>query len=309
MANASIASSSTEVAGHSTRSTPTGLDPSHPMIRSLYYRAMDATETESIFRDQTALDIVEKFHDELAILECVPAGMRYLLTTRCMLIDLYCSKFMEHYANQGKECTILNLSGGLDTRVYRLRPKSHVQWLEVDKPGWVELRAQHVKMQSTDNVHWIPVDISDPAWLEDGKSWLDDIPKNNPTLVIIEGVAVTFRRSFFDKIIRKLLDHLETGEIVLDVNGRAAQIMVATRWLSWSRKVRATMEWSCEHPTTLESIHPKLKFVEQKSCVTLAEEDFDDWGSVVGKVKLSIVKGGIFGSTVRNQSRVLRFTF
>lgn len=89
-------------------------------------------------------------------------------------------------------------------------------------------------------------------------AWLDDIPADRPTLIVLEGLVMYLTAADGEGLVRRLVERFPSGELALDVIG---SLMITMQL--WNRMLKATgttMSWGVDQPQALEALNPRLKF-------------------------------------------------
>ena len=85
------------------------------MVQTLYARAKETRKQNAKFKDEIAVEIVEKLDYDFSKAE-KDAAMSSGVIARTILLDQMVGAFLEEYP----DATVVNIACGLDTRVYRL---------------------------------------------------------------------------------------------------------------------------------------------------------------------------------------------
>lgn len=219
----------------------------------LYFRAVDADDPETILGDVYAKQLINKI--PLDIVNTMGADLRYVKfwCLRAQRIDRWCREFMSEHP----ECTVVNLSCGLDTRNHRLQPPSGVRWFDVDHPEVMEFR-HRVLSRPTGDYRTMPVDITDPD-----HSWIYAFPNNRPTLVIAESNIFYLEPSIAKGIFYATADHFTEGKILFDVLGSLCATLINMKMAKAQKNTGMKILWPVDDPQLLTKIHPKLKFIDE----------------------------------------------
>ncbi|MGE0631853.1 MAG: class I SAM-dependent methyltransferase [Pseudobdellovibrionaceae bacterium] len=148
-----------------------------------YYRAKETERSDALFRDPFAKILIgEKGHK---ISESMPQVSRYTewsVISRTVIID----RFIEKAIQEGVD-TILNLGAGLDSRPYRMKLPSDLEWIEADYPNIIRHKSELLKSETpTCRLTRVEIDLADDV---KRREFLKSVnQKARKVLVITEGV-------------------------------------------------------------------------------------------------------------------------
>ena len=182
---------------------------SQTMLVTLNARAKDANQPNSILHDTSAAEILDKLGYRCRS-SVVDGGGFASMILRAHLFDSWAVEFL----NAHPEATVLHLGCGLDSRALRLKWGPRVRWIDVDQADVVALRRELLPDPAADGADYqlLASSIAD-------ESWLESIPADRPTLIIMEGLV-----PYLDDVqVRRFLDrtcrHFPTGQVVFDIIG------------------------------------------------------------------------------------------
>lgn len=239
----------------------------------LYFRAVDADDPESILGDLYAKQLVNKI--PLDVVDTMGSDLRYVKfwCLRAKRIDWWCRDFIAEYP----ECTVVNLSCGLDTRNHRLEPPSSVRWFDVDHPEVIEFRHRTLSRPNGD-YHTMSIDIAD-----DDSSWVYSIPKDRPTLVIAESNMFYLKPEVAKGIFYTIADHFTVGQITFDVLGSLCATLINMKMAKAQKNTGMKILWPVDDPRIMTKIHPKIRFVDEMRY----SDDMPPW---FGEFKTKLLK-------------------
>ncbi len=110
---------------------------SEPLIRNIsdtarwvaMYRALESERTNAVFRDRFARQLAGKRGEDIIDKMAWAKRHAWSYTARTYLLDT----FIAQQVATGTDM-IVNLAAGLDTRPYRMKLPSSLQWIEIDLP-------------------------------------------------------------------------------------------------------------------------------------------------------------------------------
>ncbi|KAI1261926.1 S-adenosyl-L-methionine-dependent methyltransferase [Xylariaceae sp. FL1019] len=232
------------------------------MILTLWSRAGDAASPNPILGDTYAQSILDKVDVDAISPSLFPKDKRYhrWVSVRARELDAWCQSFLDEHAAQ--PVTVLHLACGLDLRAMRMQPPrgSNVHWFDLDKPEVINLRRRLIpNPEKDDTVAWdyslIGASVHDDQWLE-------EIPSDQPLLVIAEGLFFYLSKKDGTSLLQKLVNHSPRGQIILDVAGT-----VIYRFQFLMPLLRGTsvkMGWGVDDGEEVAAAHPRLRLAETK---------------------------------------------
>ncbi|KAI1842516.1 hypothetical protein JX265_012672 [Neoarthrinium moseri] len=255
----------------------------------LYFRAVDADHPESVLNDIYAKQLVNRI--PLDIVETMGSDVRYVTfwCLRAKRIDTWCQEFI----NENPDCTVVNLSCGLDTRIQRLEPPRSVRWIDVDHPDVIEFR-KRVFPRPTGDYKTASVDITDPD-----TSWIQAFPSNRPTLVIAESNMFYLKPEVAKGIFYSIAEHFPHGQIVFDVLGSLCANLINMKMATAQKKSGMKILWPVDDPHVMTRIHPKIRLLDEMRYT----QDMPPW---FGEFKTKILK---LLPGYRNLGRVILLSF
>ncbi|KAK6074847.1 O-methyltransferase [Seiridium cupressi] len=255
----------------------------------LYFRAVDADDPESILNDIYAKQLINKI--PLGIVDTMGQDLRYVKfwCLRAKRIDWWCRDFMM----ENPECTVVNLSCGLDTRNHRLQPPASVRWFDVDHPEVLEFRNRVISRPGGD-YRTTAIDIAD-----DDPSWIYAFPKDRPTLVIAESNMFYLKPQIAKGIFYTIAEHFSHGQITFDVLGSMCASLINMKMATAQKNSGMKILWPVNDPRVLTRIHPKIRFIDEMRY----SDDMPPW---FGEFKTKLLK---MLPAYRNLGRVILLSF
>lgn len=141
---------------------------SEPVMRNIsdtarwvaVYRAMETDRPDAIFRDPYARRLAGERGEEIVRTLRRGRSMAWPMIVRTAIID---ELIMRVVARDGVEL-VLNLAAGLDARPYRLPLPSTLRWVDVDLPGILAYKAEHMASETPRcTLETVPLDLTDSA--------------------------------------------------------------------------------------------------------------------------------------------------
>ena len=157
--------------------------------------------------------------------------------------------------------TVLHLGCGLDSRVFRVDPPSGVRWFDIDFPDVIELRRRLYPVRR--DYTMIGASVTDPRWL------LERIPREDPVLVIGEGLVQYLQPRDGIALFRRVTELFRSGELVFDAYSRLTVRLM--RLVPAARAANVKLSWAIDDPRRLARQIPRLALVDDVPFLTLPE--------------------------------------
>lgn len=181
------------------------------MLLTLYLKALDSKLPVPMLGDSRSADLIDQIDYDFTKLKVNPS-LIYSTGLRTKWLDDTVRAFVAEHPN----AVVLDLGCGLDPRVFRCDPPAGVDWYDIDFPDVADLRPQFLPHRS----HPLGADLT-------RLDWLDDLPRERPTMIVAEGVAPFLPGDSFKALTRSLTTHFATGELAFNSY---------TRFASWAMK-------------------------------------------------------------------------
>ncbi|KAI1124780.1 S-adenosyl-L-methionine-dependent methyltransferase [Nemania abortiva] len=232
------------------------------MILTLWCRARDAASPNPKVGDTFAQEILDRVDVESVKPSMFPSDHRYgdYIAVRAKKLDDWCRFFLDMHAHE--PVTVLHLGCGLDLRARRVQHScgKDVRWIDVDRSEAVNLRRRLIPDPmgvGTDDREWdyrlIGASVMD-------ESWAEEIPKDRPLLVIGEGLFPYLTPEEAAALLRRLVEHVPSGQIIMDTVGT-----ILLRYHSFMPLFRNTgvqMKWGVDDGEEAARAHPRLSLAE-----------------------------------------------
>lgn len=216
------------------------------MLATLYAKALDAVLEKPILGDRWAKDVVDRIEYDWPK-TAITARNSPAVTTRSAHFDNWARQFLAVHP----EATVLHLGCGLDSRYYRIDPGQRVEWYDVDYPGVSDLRTQ--LFPAREHCHVVPASVTDPAWIA-------AVPVDRPTLMIGEGLTMYLTEPDGVALLRRIVDHVPSGELQFDAFSRLA---IRTQWTNAVvKRAGATLRWGVDGPDDIIEAVPGLRLLQ-----------------------------------------------
>ncbi|WP_026574327.1 class I SAM-dependent methyltransferase [Bacillus sp. UNC438CL73TsuS30] len=171
------------------------------LLITLYAKALDSHSKHPILHDKKAVEILQKIDYDF---EKINHFGNEIMVVRAKQLDTWLQEFLK----KEPEATVLNLGCGLDTRISRINPPSTASWFDVDFPEVIELRKLFFSNQ--DGYEMISSSVTE-------LTWLDQIQRNNPVMIIAEGMLEYLTKDEVKTLLNRLTSYFPHGQIAFDV--------------------------------------------------------------------------------------------
>ena len=175
---------------------------------TLAARAWDAKSPVPIVGDARAAVVLEALlrngHD---------IGSAQLPPNECQGIAIRTKQFdrwTSAFLKQHSDALIVHLGCGLDTRAERIEWEVGQRWVDVDLPEVIALRKEHITSNLQGRAYCLlEADVT-------GNSWLDTLPRDKPTAIVMEGLLSYLTEEQSRSLISRLSKHFSYGQICFD---------------------------------------------------------------------------------------------
>ena len=210
-----------------------------------------------------------------------------VIATRGATFDLLTNRYLADHPN----ATVLHLGCGMDSRVFRVDPPASVNWFDVDYPDVIALRHQ-LFPERKGNYHMIGAPLDD-------LHWLDDLPRDQPVLLLAEGVFQYLGEADVKALLNAVVAHFPSGQVVFD----ACHPMIVKRRGSNVGGTGATFRWGLDDPQDIRQLEPKLQLIKEWSMHELV--GFDRFSLGVR----ALLRAQDMNPTLRRLNRIVVYRF
>lgn len=219
--------------------------PPQTALATLYAKALDADLPNPVLGDRYAKDIVRRLDYDWAK-TAITARDSPSVTSRTAHFDGWARQFLAVHP----DAVVLHVGCGLDGRYFRLRPGPRVDWYDVDYPEVAELRTR--LYPAADHCRVVFASVTDPSWLE-------DVPKDQPALLIAEGLTMYLSARDGIDLLRRVVDRFPRGELQFDAFNRLA---IRSQWSNTVvRRSGSTLRWAINGPRDILDTVPGTRLL------------------------------------------------
>ncbi|GAA4434867.1 class I SAM-dependent methyltransferase [Bremerella cremea] len=219
------------------------------LLITLRGKALESQFADSVLEDRFAADAIEKVDFDFQQIPLTHEAI-VAMAVRAKVLDVWTSQFL----NQHPQANVIHLGCGLDSRLFRVDPNLETAWWEVDFPEVIQLRRQIYPSRTG-------CTLVGASMLED--AWLQQIPREHPTLIVAEGVLAYLHADEVQQIFRTMISHFKSGELAFD-----AYNTWGVWWLNQlpiMRNSKEQLHWRLDHPRLLEQSVPGLRLQEENT--------------------------------------------
>jgi O-methyltransferase involved in polyketide biosynthesis len=224
--------------------------PPQTMLATLYAKALDAEAARPILGDQYAKAAVARIDYDWET-TTINARRAPSVAVRTLHFDNWTRQFLAVHEPAHGEVIVVHVGCGLDARVYRLDPGPGVRWYDVDYPEVIGLRERVYPGRT--NYRMLPASVTDP-------SWLDEIPPDNPALLLGEGLTPYLTRDDGLALLRRVVDRFPSGELQFDAfstfGNRASQFINPI-----VRRSGSMLHWAINRPSDILDTVPGTRLL------------------------------------------------
>jgi O-methyltransferase involved in polyketide biosynthesis len=264
------------------------------MLMTLSGRAIQSRWQNPILRDPWAEEAMRHIdYDMSKTLEGVSSWRMWkdigytIIATRAATFD----QLTEHYLADHPDATVLHVGCGMDSRVFRVNPPASVQWFDADYPDVIDLRRQLFPERGT-AYHLIGAQL-------DELHWLDEVPRDQPGLLIAEGVLHYLSETEVKALLNAVVAHFPGGQIIFDI----CNTFIVKRAGSNVGGTGATYKWGLDDPQDIKRLEPKLELIREfKPSEQVAFSRFPLWWRILYRIQE-------VNSTLRRMERMVVYRY
>jgi len=222
------------------------------MLMTLNSRAIQSQWKNPILRDPWAEEAMRHIDYDIRK-QYGKLGWRLVGGMGCTVVATRAATFDEltaRYLADHPAATVIQVGCGMDSRVFRINPPPSVAWYDVDYPDVIDLRRQLFPERNA--YHPIGAPLAD-------LSWLDDVPRDRPGLLLAEGVLMYLSEAEVKALLNAVVSHFPGGEMIFDV----VHPMILKSVGSNVGGTGATYKWALNDPQDIRQLEPKLELVKE----------------------------------------------
>jgi len=219
------------------------------MLITLYGRALHSRSEDPVLRDPWAEEAVEHIDYDFSSIKLRKIEP-LAIAVRAKQFDIWTCDWIAG----NRECVVLHLGCGLDSRVYRVDPPSTVRWFDVDYPEVIALRRRLYPERQ--GYRMIGSSVLEPGWLV-------DVPSDLPAMIVAEGVMMYLPADSVGPLLARLTNHFPSGRMAFDaVNSMGARMAGTSKSVS---ATGAQFGWGLDDPNDVKRSAPKMELVAELS--------------------------------------------
>lgn len=214
-------------------------------------RAYDASRAKPILGDELATQVMQQLDYDFEKVQLSHIeGLCIAIRTR--IFDDWTDAFLKRHSAS----MVISLGCGLDARAQRLTWARRTKWFDIDLPEVVSIRSQIMKTEFKGlDYQLIGADIT-------SEEWLTTLPRNQPAVIILEGVLSYLPEIDRQKLLQRLAAHFSDGEILLDCVNSMILKREETHPLQSARRPKAKFKSAVDDLEQLSNSHDTLQVVE-----------------------------------------------
>ncbi len=217
------------------------------LLIPLYSKAVESRQTNPIFSDEKAQEILERVEYDFARLK-VARKTTIMVCMRAKKLDDYTQVFLTEHPGG----LVLHLGCGLDSRCFRVN-HGQADWYDLDMPDVIDLRRKF--FGETENYHMIASSVTELGWMDQVSS------NHRPVLVIAEGLLMYLKEEDVKALFRKLRQAFPGCSIAFDAFSRLTAKSVKQQ--PSIKSTGAVVHWGIDDPTDIEGWAQGIHFREE----------------------------------------------
>ena len=216
----------------------------------LVIRANETKKKNARIHDEKAVEIIDTLGIDTRDLDKFFSHEG--VVARTILFDRTVKKLVEKYP----DAVCVNIGCGLDDRFSRV-DNGRIRWFNVDLPDSIEVRRKFFSKISTETEreHEIAGDILKT-------DWMGDIPKENVTIVIAEGLLMYFSKEQVRTILNNITDSFDRGFFLAELMHPK---MMKEKIHDTVKHTNAKFGWGTRTGNELSELNPKLELIKESS--------------------------------------------
>lgn len=255
-------------------------------------RSLDANSQKPILGDSYAKDVLDRLDYDIDKATLPPAHCAKI-ALRARHFDRWTASFLAAHPHS----TVLHLGCGLDSRAQRVEWGSDVRWIDVELPEVVALRRQIFSESfSGRDYQLIGASVTDSAWL-------DDIPADRPTVVVMEGLLSYLTEEQVEGLLLRLVNRLQEGELIFECLNLVVLNSARKGNLNAIERTGAKFQWGIDDLKKLLDLHPRLELLET---INFLEAPGVEELPLLSRVTMYLLS---WIPSARNSARFVRFGF
>ncbi len=221
------------------------------LLIPLTVRALETERPDALFRDETALYLIQKTgRDPEQLLADISEESRVAVVLRSREFDRRVQKFLKEHT----EAAVVQLGCGLDTRFLRV-DDGRVEWFDLDLPEVIGLRRRLIGGEGVRH-HSLAHSALDLTWLEALSAC-----QNRPFLFLAESVLIYFDEAQVRSLVLTLQANFPGAELLFDA---------FTPFFIWANNLRVSRtgigvrcSWGLKRPRDLERWGRGIRLLDQ----------------------------------------------
>lgn len=225
------------------------------MLIPLACRANESLRKNARIYDDMAVAIAKQLHLDLQKYDAFLSHEGVI--SRTILFDRTLKSYLEQYP----DAVCVNLGCGLDARFMRV-DNGKLTWYDLDLPDALSVKKRF--FQETDRYHMLAGSVLDPDWIK-------ELPKNNVTIFIAEGLFMYFTLEQIRQILTSISSAFPAFAILIETNH---PFMVNQgKHHDTVKKTNAEFRSGTKSGKELEALCPSIKMVSETSFNEIMKHD------------------------------------
>lgn len=236
------------------------------MLQTLYARAKESKKANHKIYDEKAIEMAQRLSYDFSNAD-KDAVMSTGVIARTMLLDRMTADFI----SRNPDAVVINIACGLDTRCYRVG-SGRIRWYNLDLPEVIDIRRRFLDENGT--VSCIASSAMDEAWASCVEV------KDEPVLVIVEGLTMYLKEEDVRKILSIISDNFKNVTVFMEI---LSPTFVGKDVEKSIKASKARFTWGAKTGEELVKLAPNFRFEEDRSLVETMEELYGIY-KIIGKI-------------------------
>jgi len=261
-------------------------DVAETLLYPLISRYVETRKEGGIINDPKSVEIIEALDYDVAATKLFPISQRGACL-RTIIFDEAVRAFLEKHP-QG---VIVNLGCGLDTRFPRV-DNGQLTWFDLDLPEVIELRRKF--FQETERHRFIAGSALDP-------SWPNEVPKDTPVLVLMEGLSFYLTEEQNRTVISIIRQNFTEAEFYMEAFDPFF-ITMCSYFKSkdpLDKKAANLLQWGIKSGKEMEAWQPGVRYVGEQAVVDKGRQYFP----LVNRIMFALIP------VMRRMTKIVHLSF
>lgn len=215
---------------------------SETMLIPLYARALESKKPNRLIDDQEAVEMVDKLDYDFSKFDKGKISM-WGCAARTIILD----RELKKYINKNPDCICVNIGCGLDTRFRRV-DNGKINWFNLDLQQVIDIRKKLLPDKNRE------LSLAESVF---EYTWIDQIPKKDSTVFIIEGLLMYFTEEQVKNLFSTIKKNFPKATIFAELS--STMLIKNQKRHDTVTKTGAIFKWGVKNSKDVETICPFMK--------------------------------------------------